>query len=31
MKESGMGRELGIEGLEAYLDTKCVSIGLRQG
>jgi succinate-semialdehyde dehydrogenase / glutarate-semialdehyde dehydrogenase len=31
MKESGMGRELGIEGLEAYLETKCVSIGLRQG
>ena len=31
MKESGMGRELGIEGLDAYLETKCVSIGLRQG
>ena len=30
MKESGMGRELGIEGLEAYLETKCVSVGLRQ-
>jgi succinate-semialdehyde dehydrogenase/glutarate-semialdehyde dehydrogenase len=30
MKESGMGRELGIEGLDAYLETKCVSIGLRQ-
>jgi succinate-semialdehyde dehydrogenase/glutarate-semialdehyde dehydrogenase len=29
MKESGMGRELGIEGLDAYLETKCVSIGLR--
>jgi len=31
MKESGMGRELGIEGLDAYLETKCVSVGLRQG
>jgi succinate-semialdehyde dehydrogenase/glutarate-semialdehyde dehydrogenase len=30
MKESGMGRELGIEGLDAYLETKYVSIGLRQ-
>ncbi len=30
MKESGMGRELGVEGLEAYLETKCVSVGLRQ-
>jgi succinate-semialdehyde dehydrogenase/glutarate-semialdehyde dehydrogenase len=30
MKESGMGRELGIEGLDAYFETKCVSIGLRQ-
>jgi len=30
MKESGMGRELGIEGLDAYLETKCVSVGLRQ-
>lgn len=29
MKESGMGRELGIEGLHAYLETKYVSIGLR--
>lgn len=29
MKESGMGRELGIEGLDAYLETKFVSIGLR--
>jgi succinate-semialdehyde dehydrogenase / glutarate-semialdehyde dehydrogenase len=29
MKESGMGRELGIEGLDAYLETKYVSIGLR--
>ncbi len=29
MKESGLGRELGIEGLEAYLETKYVSIGLR--
>jgi succinate-semialdehyde dehydrogenase/glutarate-semialdehyde dehydrogenase len=30
MKESGTGRELGIEGLDAYFETKCVSIGLRQ-
>ncbi len=29
MKESGLGRELGHEGLEAYLETKYVSIGLR--
>lgn len=29
MKESGMGRELGSEGLEAYLETKYVSVGLR--
>jgi len=29
MKESGLGRELGIEGLQAYLETKYVSIGLR--
>ncbi len=29
MKESGMGRELGIEGLEAYTETKYVSVGLR--
>jgi succinate-semialdehyde dehydrogenase/glutarate-semialdehyde dehydrogenase len=29
MKESGMGRELGHEGLEAYLETKFVSIKLR--
>jgi succinate-semialdehyde dehydrogenase/glutarate-semialdehyde dehydrogenase len=31
MKESGLGRELGIEGLDAYMETKCVSVGLRQG
>jgi len=31
MKESGIGRELGIEGLDAYFETKYVSIGLRQG
>jgi succinate-semialdehyde dehydrogenase/glutarate-semialdehyde dehydrogenase len=31
MKESGMGRELGMEGLEAYFETKYVSVGLRQG
>ncbi|MEO6808672.1 MAG: aldehyde dehydrogenase family protein, partial [Isosphaeraceae bacterium] len=30
MKQSGVGRELGVEGLEAYLETKAVSIGLRQ-
>ena len=29
MKESGLGRELGMEGLDAYLETKYVSIGLR--
>jgi succinate-semialdehyde dehydrogenase / glutarate-semialdehyde dehydrogenase len=29
MKESGLGRELGQEGLEAYLETKYVSVGLR--
>ena len=29
MKQSGLGRELGSEGLEAYLETKFVSIGLR--
>lgn len=29
MKQSGLGRELGIEGLDAYLETKFVSIGLR--
>lgn len=29
MKESGLGRELGIEGLDAYLETKYVSLGLR--
>ncbi len=29
MKESGMGRELGHEGLEAYLETKYISIKLR--
>ena len=27
MKQSGIGRELGIEGLDAYLETKHVSIG----
>jgi succinate-semialdehyde dehydrogenase/glutarate-semialdehyde dehydrogenase len=31
MKESGMGRELGVEGLESYLETKYVSLGLRDG
>ena len=29
MKESGLGRELGVEGLDAYLETKYVSVGLR--
>ncbi len=29
MKESGLGRELGMEGLDAYLETKYVSVGLR--
>ncbi|AGA26284.1 NAD-dependent aldehyde dehydrogenase [Singulisphaera acidiphila DSM 18658] len=29
MKESGLGRELGQEGLEAYQETKYVSVGLR--
>ncbi|MFM7130681.1 MAG: aldehyde dehydrogenase family protein, partial [bacterium] len=29
MKESGLGRELGSEGLESYLETKYVSIGLK--
>lgn len=28
MKQSGWGRELGIEGLDAFLDTKHVSLGL---
>jgi succinate-semialdehyde dehydrogenase/glutarate-semialdehyde dehydrogenase len=31
MKESGMGRELGREGLEAYLETKYIAIRLRDG
>jgi succinate-semialdehyde dehydrogenase/glutarate-semialdehyde dehydrogenase len=31
MKESGLGRELGIEGLDAYFETKYVSVGLREG
>jgi len=30
MKESGLGRELGEEGLEAYFETKYVAVGLRQ-
>jgi len=30
MKESGLGRELGQEGMDAYLETKYVSIGLRE-
>ncbi|MBX7103652.1 MAG: NAD-dependent succinate-semialdehyde dehydrogenase [Gemmataceae bacterium] len=31
MKESGLGRELAHEGLEAYLETKFISIKLRDG
>ncbi|MGE3272648.1 MAG: aldehyde dehydrogenase family protein, partial [Chloroflexota bacterium] len=27
MKESGLGRENGLEGIEAFLETKTVSIG----
>ena len=30
MKESGLGRELGHEGLETYLETKYVSFKLRE-
>jgi succinate-semialdehyde dehydrogenase/glutarate-semialdehyde dehydrogenase len=30
MKQSGLGRELGAEGLDAYFETKYVSVGLRQ-
>lgn len=30
MKESGLGRELGHEGLEAYLETKYIAIKLRE-
>ncbi|MDG3003067.1 NAD-dependent succinate-semialdehyde dehydrogenase [Paludisphaera mucosa] len=30
MKESGLGRELGSEGLDAYFETKYVAVGLRQ-
>ncbi|MCZ6795682.1 MAG: NAD-dependent succinate-semialdehyde dehydrogenase [Planctomycetota bacterium] len=30
LKESGLGRENGIEGLDAYLETKCVSLGIRE-
>ena len=29
MKESGLGRELGHEGLDAYFETKYISVGLR--
>jgi succinate-semialdehyde dehydrogenase/glutarate-semialdehyde dehydrogenase len=31
MKESGLGRELAHEGLEAYLETKYISFKLREG
>ena len=30
-KQSGWGRELGVEGLDGYLETKSVIIGLAQG
>lgn len=30
MKESGVARENGIEGMDAYLETKMVSLGIRQ-
>ena len=29
LKESGLSRENGSEGLDAYIETKCVSLGLR--
>ena len=29
MKQSGWGRELGIEGMEAFLETKHVSLGVK--
>ena len=29
-EKSGLGRELGMEGLDAYFETKYVSVGLRQ-
>jgi succinate-semialdehyde dehydrogenase/glutarate-semialdehyde dehydrogenase len=29
MKESGQGRELGREGLNSYLETKYISLGIR--
>jgi hypothetical protein len=28
MKQSGWGRELGSEGMEAFLETKHISIGI---
>lgn len=31
MKNSGLGREAGAEGIEAYLSTKAVTVGLRTG
>ena len=30
MKESGLGRENSIEGLDAYLETKCVSLAIKE-
>jgi succinate-semialdehyde dehydrogenase/glutarate-semialdehyde dehydrogenase len=29
VKQSGWGRELGVEGMDAFLETKHVSIGMR--
>jgi succinate-semialdehyde dehydrogenase/glutarate-semialdehyde dehydrogenase len=31
MKQSGWGRELGIEGMEAFMETKHISLGLGSG
>jgi succinate-semialdehyde dehydrogenase/glutarate-semialdehyde dehydrogenase len=30
VKESGWGRELGLEGIDAYLDTKHISLGIEE-
>ena len=29
LKESGIGRENAIEGMDAYLETKCVSLAIK--